>query len=376
MPIFKKRNKEKKKRKKESSNLKGKVYMPQKKPSVSVVKRKKKTFLFKSSKKKRRWKRRTFKISYLFFYILLPLMFLALLYVSTLFIINMRSTGNSDSYDMEYVIGLEGIPVYPESEFIFKNNMTEVSVANFIGTGNSAYRLPLNSSVLQAYLYYEEILPELGWEHVLSVEVGSDEMKQGEYWVKENNGLRIYSKFNDIWYESITFEQASTGLRERVAREIERDLLLVGQDVQELLPDFPWVVKIPKEYIISYRGSNYEDLRLVEFRKIGSTQRITVTPVGRVGMVLDNYLREYLDVLNEEGQQDSRVWSITDTILTYTTYGTGLKGTITANGEINDVAVVQNSYDKTAYVIHSNSSGDPFFEYVLSNMQPQGMEND
>ncbi len=372
MPIFKK-NKRGKKRKK-SSDFKGKVYMPQKKSSVTVEKRRKKTSFFMSSKKRSSGRRRkSFNLSYLFFYIILPLIFIALLYVSTLFVINMRGSGEEESLEMEYVIGLEDVPTFPSSQFIFQKHISEVSVANFIGSGNSAYRLPLNKSVVQAYEYYEKILPGLGWEHVLSVEVGSEEMKQGEYWIKGNSGLRIYSKFNDVWYELISTEQAVTGLRERVEREIERDLLLSTQELQELLPDYPWIVKIPKEYIISYRTSNYDNLRLVEFRKIGSTVSVTVTPVGAIGGVLDNYLRGYVDILNEQEKDEGRNWGITNTTLTYTAYGTGLKGNISANGEIHDVMVVQNPYDKVVYVIHSNSTENPFFEYVFSNMEPQGM---
>ena len=86
-------------------------------------------------------------------------------------------------------------------------------------------------------------------------------MKSGEYWVKNEKGLRIYSKFNDIWYELITPEQANAGLRDRVEKEVERDLLLASEDSQDLLPDFEWLLEVPKEYVISYRASGYGSLR-------------------------------------------------------------------------------------------------------------------
>jgi hypothetical protein len=312
MPILKKKKKRKKRRKenqrrnsKKSSNLKGKVYMPQKK--AQATSRKKKVFsLFKNSsrsksnvKKRKLTKRKKvlYNISRAFLYIILPLLFLGLLYISTLSILNMRNRGGDENAEMTYIVGIEEVPAYPGSQFIFQNNIDEVSVANFLGSGNSAYRLPLNKSVTQAYEYYQQKLPELGWQHVLSVEVGSQEMKEGEYWVKDGAGLRIYSKFNDIWYEVVNVEEANNGLRARVEKEIERDLLLAGQEIQELLPDFPWVIEIPKEYVISYRTSNYEDLRIVEFRKIGSSERVTVTPVSPIGGPLDNHLREYLEIL-------------------------------------------------------------------------------
>jgi hypothetical protein len=379
--MLRKKGSKRKKRKQNSSKLQGKVYMPQKKSSSTRIQKRRRFSIFKKSSRnitKRKLSRRKkvlSKVSRLFFYILLPLIFIALLYISTLFIINMRNGENTEEKEREYVIGIEEIPTYPDSQFIFQNSINEPSVANFIGSGNSAYRLPLNKTVTQAYEYYLTLLPELGWEHVLSVEVGSEEMKQGEYWIKDNTGLRIYSKFNDLWYELITVEQANNGLRERVEREIERDLLLASDELQELLPDFPWAIEIPKEYIISYRTSNYDDLRTVEFRKIGTDETVTVTPVGPVGGPLDNHLREYVDYLNEQ-EEETKTWGITNTILAYTLYGTALQGTISFNGQPHQIAVVSNTYNNVVYVIHSNEAENSFFEYVFSNLLPANMNRD
>lgn len=382
-----------KQKKATDSGLKKKVYMPQRNTTGSS-RRQKKGFnpfsIFSKSKSKfggRNTRRRRIMInmSKIFFYLLIPLIFVSFMYISVRYILNTRGLGESKETESEYVIGIEGVPAYPKSQFMFENNVNDVSVANFIGSGNSAYRLPLNKTVSQAHDYYNETLPELGWEHVLSVNVGSEEMKHGEYWVKGNRALRIYSKFSDLWYELVTVEQANTGLRDRVEEEIERDLLLATDDYQELLPDFPWKVKIPKEFIISYSVSDYEDLRSVEFRRIGSSERVIITPVGSIGDVLDNYLIEYVDNLNQsespaslEEQEAStdatlQVWTISNTVLSYTSYARALKGTIVGNGETHDVAVVQNLYDSVVYVIHSNSPEEPLFEYVLENMEPQGM---
>lgn len=395
MPKLKKSGKRQKRKKKEkstlgASNIKGKVYMPQKKSSKRNYSKKKGIFKKLPKKKFKRknkaLRRKKVNISSLFFYIILPLIFIGLLYISVRSVLSMRGDGKAEDKEVEYVIGIEGIPAFPDSQFIFQNNINEISVANFVGSGNSAYRLPLNKNVSQAYAYYEEELPDLGWEHVLSVSVGSEEMKHGEYWVKDNTGLRIYSKFSDVWYELVSVEDAESGLRARVEKEIERDLLLATDDYQELLPDFPWKVKIPKTHIISYGASDYNDLRFVQFRKIGGGEKVTVTPVGRIGEVLDNYLNKYIQIINrsnaseeivEEGidmQVQAGGWTIANTVISYTSYARALQGTITNGGEINDVAVVQNLYDNVVYVIHSDGIGLPLFEYVFNNMQPQGME--
>ncbi len=387
MPILKKKKqkrpkRERKKKPAQSSQLGGKIYMPKRKSNDRVVKRKKASVFKKQTAsnlrnghRKRRMKK--FHIPYLLVYIFVPLVFIGLLYLSVRFIINTRTAGDEKDLALEYVIGLDEIPAYPGSEFIFQNSLKEVSVANFVSSGNSAYRLPLNRTVAEAYEYYRDVLGQLGWEHVLSVPVGSEEMKHGEYWVKEDHGLRIYSKFNDLWYESVSTEQASTGLRDKVEREIERDLLLASKDLQELLPDFPWIVKIPKEYIISYRTSDYKDYRTVEFKKIGTAESVAVIPIGRSGDVLDNYLNEYIDILNStQEEENGSTWGVTNTLLTYTSYGRALQGTINANGRTDTVAVVSNTYDGVTYVIHSNSSDESFFEYILANMEPQGMHKD
>jgi hypothetical protein len=374
MPLFKKikKNKNKRQRAKVTPNPTGKVYMPKSKTN-SVRRKGKKSFnLFKKrntkSNVKRRGKRNFSKILFYTFFILI---FAGLLYTSVISIIRMRSTTPEENAEVEYVVGLDGIPSYPGSVFIFKNNVKEISVANFIATGNSAYRLPLRTPLSEAYKYYQKILPELGWENVLSVEIGNEEMKEGEYWIKGTNGLRIYSKFNDLWYETLTPEEATTGLRAKVLEETERELLLASQDHQELLPDFPWVLKVPKEYIVSYSASGYEDFRTVQFRKIGSSESISVAPIGAAGNVLDNYLREYTDLLSANGEEG---WTITNTILATTSYGRALRGSITNGPEDHDVGVVSNSYNGVVYVIDANTPGNTFLEYIFENMEPADME--
>jgi hypothetical protein len=196
-------------------------------------------------------------------------------------------------------------------------------------------------------------------------------MKEGEYWVKGTSGLRIYSKFNDLWYETLTQEETVTGLRAKVVEEAERELLLASQDYQELLPDFPWILKVPKEYIISYSSSAYKDYRTVQFRKIGTSESVSVVPIGPTGDILDNYLQEYTELLGANEEQN---WTIANTILAVTSYGTALRGTITNGPENHDVAVVSNSYNGVVYVMDANTPKDPFLDYLFENMEPANVQ--
>jgi hypothetical protein len=372
MPIPKRKlRRGKKKSKGGNKKPQGKVYMPQKKDNVTVLKRKKKLSLKK--RKKGHSKKKGSSLSRVFFfYLFLPLLFIFLLYLSVLFIKETRDREDKNLEEFEYVIGLEKIPAYPNSEFIFTNSLNEASVANFLSSGNSAYRLPSGTSPNDISNFYNQELPSRGWSLVLSVDVGSEEMRSGEYWVKEGKGLRIYSKFNDIWYESISETDAMTGLRARVIREVERDLLLADENLQDLLPDYSWILNVPKEYIISYSVSSFKNMRSVQLKKIGSKESVEITPIGSLGRaVLDDFLRMYIDELNEDSGE---LWGITNTVIVYTEYGQGLRGSISSKGEEHDIAVIPNSYDNVVYVIDANTPNDPFFEYVLENLKPQGVD--
>lgn len=343
------------------------IIMPLKKQSYIPKRSKKGIQLFK--KKEHHGNRQKQSLSPVFKILFLFLIFGAIIYAAVLMVEKMRNNDPLANYETQYVIGLNNIPTYPFSQFIFQKTLEEPSVANFISNGNSAYRLPLNKTVDDAYLFYSEELPLLNWQHVLSVPVGSEEMKSGEYWVKDNEALRIYSKFNDIWYEMITVEEAYNGLSERVKKEVERDLLLANKELQDLLPDFPWILKIPKEYVISYRSANYKDNRTVELKKLGSEEKITLTPItANNGSPLDTYLDNYIKLLNKDSKQN---WGIAKTVLTYTEYGRALKGDINSGEERHEVAVLINPKDNLVYVLDCNITGNPFFEFVLANLKPQ-----
>ena len=360
------------KRKKQTKERDSKVYMPYRKSEAVPVRKRKKNNSFKRRNNIIKRRRKKLNILSLLLYIFIPLVFLSLLYISVLSVFRIRSEDSEEDLELQYVIGIDDVPTFPKSEFIFTNSINETSVANFISSGNSAYRIPLDKNILEVYKYYNDTLPDYGWEHVLSVEVGSEEMKSGEYWVNNEKGLRIYSKFNDVWYELITPVQAYSGLRERVEREVERDLLLKSEQPQDLLPDFEWSLEVPREYVVSYSALDYESLRAVEFRKLGSEERVTITPIGKGGSALDNYLSSYIEDINQNREDGD--WTITNTVLTYTNYGKALKGTIASGSLVHDVAVIPNTYNNVMYVMESNGLENPFFDFIFSNLTPQGVD--
>lgn len=132
------------------------------------------------------------------------------------------------------VIGLAGIPEYPGSEFVFDDLVSNEGgivpnppafyserdiqeISTFLSSGQSLYFMPLETDWEEVASYYKEKLTKLGWSHISSVQINDVEKIPGEYYIKEENGLHIYTVSSDIWYEIITKEQAVSGLRDRVA---------------------------------------------------------------------------------------------------------------------------------------------------------------
>ena len=363
MPLFKKKKKE---IKRDSD-----IYMPIKSSPVRRVERRNTGLKIFKKKETKTQSVRKRSISVLPFVriIFLGLFVITILYFAVMYVLKTRNNNPLENYEKEYVVGIEEIPTFPLSQFIFANNVNEPSVANFISSGNSAYRLPNDKNIDDVYEYYQSELTNIGWTHILSVPIWSEEMKPGEYWAKEDKGLRIYSKFNDVWYELLSLEDAQSGLSARVKKETERDLLLANQELQDLLPDFPWVLKIPKEYVISYRSADFKDYRLVDLKKIGTEEKLTLTPIANSnGSALDTYLDDYIEKINADSEYN---WGVTRTTVIYQSYGRGLSGVISGGNETNDIALFINPNDNIVYLLRSSMVGDPFFEFVLSNLAPQ-----
>lgn len=363
MPLFK--------RKKTHTKYDKRVLMPKGssiKPRRNSRSRRKQ--VSKSNSPNRRRSVRKKKFSKFISILILLLLFVILGYISIRFFRSLRNHNPNEVNSTGYVVGLEEIPAYPGSQFIFENNLEKTSVANFLGEGNSAYRLPRTADIEDVYQYYSEILPNIGWSHVLSVEIASEEMESGEYWVKEGSGLRIYSKFSDVWYESITSEDAVTGLRARVEKRIERDLMLADNDFEELLPDYPWMLKVPKQYLISYSVSEYEALRNVKMQRIGTENFLRIVPLGSTSQNYDTHLQKYTEYLTTTTDE---TWTISNTIIISTSNGSGLRGTIVTNSENRSVVLISNIHNDTVYLIESTLEGDDFFDYVIDNIEPQSL---
>lgn len=307
-------------------------------------------------------------------YIVLPLLILSLaglIFLAIKYIDFVRGD-SGEEVEVGEVIGLEGVPEYPKSEFIFANSLEDSIVKEFLSTGNSAYRLLESSSIEKINTYYQKLLPDLGWQLVAEVPLGTEDKKYGQYWVKEGKGLRIYSKFKDIWYESVTEEEAKTALANKVKEEIEREMLMASSEKQDLLPDYPWRIQIPKEYIIKYSATGLKDFRAVSFQKLGSNDIVQIYPVARLGSKELDYMLE--DYCSEKSTKDFK-YSVMNTVPVSFREYLALRGTVKYPTGQLDVVVIPNSFNATVYVLSSTKQNDPLLEYVLENIKPMGSEN-
>lgn len=342
-----------------------------------LVQRRKKTFhlpnIFKKEKSKypiRRKNRKNMK------YILLPIFFLiiiGLVYLSIKYVLFLKEgVYNEKEYVKTDIIGIEGIPAYGGSEFLFSNNLDDSIVKEFLSGGNSAYRLPLYTTAQDIEDYYTEELTALGWEFIQTVPIGTPDKKYGQYWLKDGVGLRIYYKFNDIWYESITEDDARTALAQLVKEEIEREMLMASSEKQSLLPDYPWKIEIPKEYLIKYSPTNIKDLRAVSFQKMGSTETVEIYPMGKWReKELDFFLNDYCSKKSTEEIK----YGVMNSIPISFRENLGLKSSIQAGDNNITAYTVPNSFNSIVYVISTTEASSPLLEYIIENIKPLGSKD-
>ena len=360
------------KNKKQASRIRmPKAAKGDKKPILRRKSKLKISTLFKKKKGKYSYEKRRGNKNKNLKYIIIPLsviLFSGFIFLSVKYVLYIRENAfGSKEGIVTQVIGLDELPTYPGSQFIFEDRMNDSVVKEFISQGNSAYRLPVGVKMEDVDAYYMEKMKELGWEFVQNVPLGSPDKKYGQYWIKEDKGLRIYSKFKDLWYETISIEDAKSALANLVKEEIEREMLMASSEKQDLLPDYPWKIQVPKEYIIKYSPTDMKDLRAVSFQKIGTTDTVEIFPIGYwKAKELDYMLNDYCKVKSNDevtyGVMNSIPISFRETL--------GLKSTLQSNDESLLAYTIPNTYNSVVYVISANSENSPLLEYIIENIKP------
>ncbi|MCC7289808.1 hypothetical protein IT417_00960 [bacterium] len=265
----------------------------------------------------------------------------------------------------EQVYGFD-IPAYPGSEFIFSNDTDDETVKHFISLGNSVYRLPKDAEIADVFSFYVEQLPPKEWQHVLSVSITSEDRLFGEYWVKGDKGLRIYSRLNDVWYQTVTVKQAQTGLEDEVKKEIARKLLLLTTEKADLLPDFPWRLNFPTEYTAKYYATGIKSFQGVSFQRLGDNSIIYLEPVGyNGGNTYDGYIDNFIASFNKKHKSK---WQVVNSVETEFRGEYAVRATVNKGSDFGSIVAVKNNSNTLIYVIAAFEENEPFFNYMLQNL--------
>lgn len=273
------------------------------------------------------------------------------------------------------VTGFDEVPQYPSTEYVFDQYRDEDIVRDFASSGQAAYRLPLGVDMDEVYEFYANQLPEKGWELVRNVELGNEEMAHGQYWVKDGVGLRIYSRINDVWYEKLSVTQAESGLSDEMASAQERDLIISTSEGQNLLPNFPWHLRVPDDYVADYLDMGIDDRQGVRIFKIGNRDdAVYLVPLARDSQEpWDLQLRNYIQGFNDEKSEDSSIsWSVESVSYVETKFGTSLEASLkSSDGATAQGHIIYNDRYSTTYFLTSYGQLEDFRQYVWDRLQPK-----
>ena len=274
--------------------------------------------------------------------------------------------------------------MYPRSSYIFEET-DDSTVSQFLTTGRSIYRLNRGEKIDTVFEYYVEALTESKWAFVQSVPRTSHEMMYGDYYFNEElgYGVRIYDRVNDIWYEKLTKNEAETGMADYVSKKYERDLILSSDEGTSLLPDFPWDLTVPREYLVKYFPTDEEDLRGVTFTEIATGKETILEPITELtGEADDVYAEVYIDTLNiraaggsesevtadETQDQSLRSWQLINTAYVEINGVHLLEATVSYKTKTSRMYILHNTKVNYAYGVNVVDDDTSFLSFLLLNM--------
>lgn len=366
------------KKKKIKQKEKCKVLFKQKYPSRSIKRKNSaKSFLIKSKPLKRKSNPRREKIKKMqtknrvlnILFLIFILFFIGFVVHTTInFITSIRGGTTVDQvfYDKTYVEGMESVPIYPNSEFVYQDRKDEEIVLRMLNQGISVYRLPRNTKSSDVYEYYEEKLAQSDWDYILTIPISTEEKLFGQYWIKGEKGLRIYVENNDVWYELLTRNEANNALNERRGAEIQRKRILESSTEQTLLPDYPWILSIPREYLTRYSSTDIGELQSVEIFEIGGESKFLIYPIGRSNT--ETYDALLHNFVTKKSEEEGETWEIINTRQDFQKEREVLIARLLINEQEGEGIVLINKRNFVIYAIIANQKEHPFFEEIITNI--------
>lgn len=291
------------------------------------------------------------------------------------------------------VIGLQNIPEYPGSVFVFADYTERIgsdgykikekvlsandaqALYTFLASGQSVYRLPLNVEWEDVQSFYRSKLSELGWKTERSVAVSETEYIPGDYYTKDGKGLHVYSVASDIWYEVITQAQAEQGLHDKIVAYKAKQELVAAASGKDLPVAAEWQLRYSRDWEVELQKNPIFGVNNVIFTHDSSKERLYM-------LVVDRYRENVADItykqLETYGVNYISTWLTTQqTTVTLQGFARTEREVASIKAmEFSDVKqsahflVLVNPKNSMVYVFQYIGKENPeFFEYVKGNLK-------
>lgn len=318
----------------------------------------------------------------------------AIVFLGIRSVLKLKSGSSTDDSELivitsdEDVAGIQDVPAFPGSVFMYKEDIGEDVVQRFLSSGSSAYILPDGTEWEDVVSFYADTLPELGWTSVLSVPSGDEDRRPGEYWVYNvyifdpasgeateeidplrSYGLRIYSKFNSVWYEKLTVEEARSGLAGEVAEEKEIELLLAMGSMDELPETFPWALSYPEMWDVDIREASLVKAPLAEFSIPDTEGTVLVEPVAfDVGRALSAEGESFLEEVNSR-RSENDIFDVTGTEDVQVANLPSLRYSLSSKSSKGVMVLVVHPGNGIVYAITSFTGEEAVLNYIVDNLK-------
>ncbi len=267
---------------------------------------------------------------------------------------------------------LPDVPIYPGAKRMDEPKYDKDTVDQLLALGKHVYELPANVAYDdEVHDFYLNEMPNYGWTLVNDVPIGSDEQEPGLYWTKDSRGLRIVGQVHDLWIEEISEDDAKDGLRTRVLAQQKRDLIMASNNGTDLLPNFPWTLRIPENYTVKYFDTDFEQ-QGARLYALDSKEYVFIVPFVPLQTPTSpqdarSFIAETLNTLSLERENETTP-SDGDT--------QNDNAPDTANPTDVPYLILPNTLTSLQYLVFSTKPGSPMLDYIQQNIVDKGIKED
>ncbi len=302
-----------------------------------------------------------------------------------------------DKQRYKMVKWLKKVPEYPYSKFVFEdvikdpkdpkiiqnppygfNSQDIREIVEFLNRGNSVYLITNEDSFDKVAQFYQKILPSYGWEKVREVQKGDPDHLDGIYFYnpKLKKGLRIYTIYHDIWYQTITYSQAINALADKVLKIKQKDFELKAKSGKTTPKSTFWILSYPADWKLEIIKSPVMKVPDLVFKNSRTGASLTIkalkyTPApvadlsfSQIDKVLKEVIKNYLAETNTS-------FTFSDFKLKHTLTPSAKASISCADNKQTALcfAVIPNAKNTIYYAVHFKGKDPTFFYYVIRNIK-------